>query len=212
MDKPSYYFKEPSAKPLTFYGFNWLPFSKHIDDNFCREVDRNIMFNRNGCALWIGKTKKKWIEVGQYIPVPWAPNSGGSQELYRKILLYTLGKTQLREGYKFIPECGNPLCVNPDHVTYIHHSKAWIKYVDFVEEGSHPQKWHYNYAVVSIDNTWGKCFYGLDQLAEVMGMSPIQASRYCRTERYYGGKFKIVHDKTIRENPFVEDLETDTEE
>lgn len=207
-----YFFIQPNKKKLNFYGFQWLPFALDIDNAFCREVDRNIMFNRDGCALWVGSTKKKWVDIGKFIPVPWSKNTGGSQELYRKILLYTTGKTDWRESHRFIPDCGNPLCVNPDHVTYIRIDQSWTKFIDYVEEGESPALYYYSYCAVCPEGTWGQYFHGIDRLCDVMNISILQAYRYLRTGRVYKGKFIIRFDKSYRENPYAEDLETTDEE
>ena len=179
---------------LGFYGYKWNSLA-FTDPVFMRQIEGSIMYNSHGCALWVGKCYKRYIAQDQFVWAPKVIGTIGIQKVYKKLLLYTHGSAGLDTRYEYLPDCGNPLCLNPEHIVPRRREFSFTNWYDFIQEGKMPIPYYKVWSVVYETKPLGLNFFSKFDLADTMNMTVMQVKAYVKTGRLVRRKFRIFYEE-----------------
>jgi hypothetical protein len=204
------YYNSPSTLKFTpgtllgFYGFKWNNLAK-TDPFFTRLIEGGIMYNSEGCALWVGKCYKRFIGDNEFVWAPKVIGTVGIQKVYKKLILYTYGSAGLEPRYEYLPDCGNPLCLNPEHIVARRREFSFKNWYDFIEEEKMPVPYYRLWTVIFEKRGIGLNFFSKFDVAESMNMTAMQVKAFVKTGRVCKRKFRIFYEEVpIKEGDYDE--------
>lgn len=173
---------------------------------FCAEANSSIYFLPSGCVEWIGKRKKVW-GPGKYILRPVFQKVSAPQNLLHILYYFTGdGIESIAPNRMIYMTCGNPLCVNPDHMAACSKEKSIFDlYPDYVREGVRPVHKRVMTYVISKDNLMAKEFTCLNAASRWLRGTVKVIRRYVRTGRLYRGKWYIRRERYDLEESEIEE-------
>ena len=182
---------------MGFYGFKFSNEALSLSPHFCREANGSIYFLPNGCVEWLGRKRKVWIKNGTYILRPIMNKRGTPQGLLHLLHAFTYGKP--REDWrntKIYMKCGNPLCVNPDHMGVVDKSTPLAEiYPNDIRTQDIIHFPKFRYFAIKVDFSYSKEFNSIGDMSLYLRCSHKLIADYIKTGRKYKGKWRVFREK-----------------